>query len=428
MLLPFKKGKFIMPGSKQSLDSEALKKTGKCKWRLFVSNKFRADGKANRKTITVGPCSEAQADKLLQSFYLEFSKQAPQNANRIKFTEFAKIWLDRHSKRLSPNTHNGNKNAIEVRLRPYFGNIKLKKISAEMIMEYINDLRANGDRLDGRAGLISPASIFGLYKILRSMLNKAREWGYITHNPIDDIPRDKRPRPHYKVKPILEDSQLSILLQKLFAMNENGTSIKNQLFIYMALITGCRTGELLALSWGDIDFESKKITIAKDIYMQDGKTLVQNRTKGMTSRIVYIDDLCVNLLQKHKKYQSAWLEARKMKNPNQYIFVKRTTKANKAKEAELPGRECFHHFLSKFLKKNGLPHIDIHGLRRTAASYSVSNQVPLTAIQSMLGHASMATTMIYLRTLEKSRKEGVSALSNTYQDLMSKDKSINKDS
>ena len=48
--------------------------------------------------------------------------------------------------------------------------------------------------------------------------------------------------------------------------------------------------------------------------------------------------------------------------------------------------------------------------------------------EAMLGHASMSTTMIYLRTLEKSRKEGVSALSNTYQDLMSKDKSINKDS
>ena len=111
-----------------------------------------------------------------------------------------------------------------------------------------------------------------------------------------------------------------------------------------------------------------------------------------------------------------------MQNPHQYIFIKRTTKANKTKEAELPGRECFHHFLSKFLKKNGLPHIDVHGLRRTAASYSVSNQVPLTGIQSMLGHASMSTTMIYLRTLEKSRKEEVSALSNTYQHLMSKDK------
>ena len=119
-----------MPGSKQPLDSESLKKTGKCRWRLFVSNKFRADGKANRKTVTVGPCSEAQANKLLQSLYLDFSRQAPQNANRIRFSEYAKIWLERHSKRLSPNTHKGYESAIEVRLKPYFGNIKITKIKA----------------------------------------------------------------------------------------------------------------------------------------------------------------------------------------------------------------------------------------------------------------------------------------------------------
>ena len=39
-----------MPGHKKPLDkTELLKTTGKCKWRLYVSNKFRADGKPNRK-------------------------------------------------------------------------------------------------------------------------------------------------------------------------------------------------------------------------------------------------------------------------------------------------------------------------------------------------------------------------------------------
>ena len=123
-----------MPGQKQSLDPNALKATGKCKWRLYVSNKFRADGKPNRISQTIGPCSEAQADKKLQELYLEFTKKAPQNANRIRFTQFADIWLKKHSKTLSPNTHNGNSCAIETRLRPYFGHIRLNKISAEMII------------------------------------------------------------------------------------------------------------------------------------------------------------------------------------------------------------------------------------------------------------------------------------------------------
>ena len=117
-----------MPGHKKPLDPDLLANTGKCKWRLYVSNKFRADGKPNRISQTIGPCSEAQADKKLQELYLEFTKKAPQNANRIRFTQFADIWLKKHSKTLSPNTHKGNTCAIETRLRPYFGHIRSSRI------------------------------------------------------------------------------------------------------------------------------------------------------------------------------------------------------------------------------------------------------------------------------------------------------------
>ena len=409
-----------MPGYKKPLNPETLQASGKCKWRLYVSNKFRADGKPNRTSMTIGPCSEAQADKRLQELYLEFTKKAPQNINRIRFSEFADIWLNQHSNKLSPNTHAGNKNAVEIRLKPYFGHIRLNKISADIIMDYINELKTFGDRLDGRSGKIAPATIFGLYKTLRSMLNKAKEWNYITHNPIDDIPKDKRPKPNYKVKAILEDDQLATLLQKLFALNENGTTVKNQLFFYLALITGARSGELIALTWSDIDYENKRIVISKDIYEGNKMTLVQNRTKGMESRVVYIDDFCMELLKKHKAFQTEWLQERKMDNPNLYIFTKRTPRTPYRPEAELPSRSSFHHFMRKFLQKNGLPAIDVHSFRRMAASYSVNNQVPLTTVQTMLGHKSLSTTMIYLRTLNTSRKEGVEALSNTYQQLMDK--------
>ncbi len=407
-----------MPGYKKALDQTLLESTGRCKWRLYVSNKFRADGKPNRTSMTIGPCSEAQADKKLQELYLSFTKKAPQNTNKIRFAQFADIWLKQHSKTLSPNTHKGNTTAVNTRLKPYFGHIRLNKISAEIILDYINELQTYGERLDGRPGPIAPASIFGLYKLLRSMLNKAKEWNYLTRNPIDDIPKDKRPKPNYKVKPILEDGQLATLLQKLFALKENGMTVKNQLFFYLALITGARSGELLALTWNDIDYAGKKITISKDIYTEGTKTLIQNRTKGMETRTVYCDDFCMELLHKHKQYQTAWLRDRKMDNPNLYVFIKRTARKGRHPEAELPSRSSFHHFMQKFLKKNGLPAIDVHGFRRMAASYSVNNQVPLTTVQTMLGHKSLSTTMIYLRTLNTSRKEGVEALSDTYKQLM----------
>lgn len=409
-----------MPGYKKAIDKELLTKTGKCKWRLYVSNKFRADGKPNRTSKTVGPCSEAQADKILQKMYLEFSNQAPQNANRIRFAEFADVWLEKHSQTKSPNYHRGNTIAIKTRLNPYFGHLRLNKITADIIIDYFDELRTNGDRLDGQDGSIKPATVYWLFRILRSMLNKAKEWNYLTHNPIDDIPKEKRPKPNYTVKQILEDDQLSILLQKLFSLKESRRAIKHQLFFYLALITGARTGEILALTFNDIDFASKTITIAKDVYNKDGHTMVQNRTKNMETRFVYCDDFCLELLRKHEEYQSAWLKKMKMNNPNNYIFIKEPRKQQHHSEAKLPSRSTFYDYLQSLLKRIELPSIDVHGLRRIAASYSVNQNVAPTTIQSMLGHKDMSTTMIYLRTLNKNRKEGVETLSNIYQQLMKK--------
>ena len=409
-----------MPGYKRAIDKEQLAKTGKCKWRLYVSNKFRADGKPNRTSKTVGPCSEAQADKLLQKMYLEFSNQAPQNANRIRFAEFADLWLEKHSKTKSPDYHRGNTIAIKTRLNPYFGNLRLNKITADIIIDYFDELRTNGERLDGQDGSIKPGTVYWLFRILRSMLNQAKEWNYLSYNPIDDIPKEKRPKAKYTVKKILEVDQLSIFLQKLFSLKESRRAIKHQLFFYIALITGCRTGEILSLTFNDIDFASKTITIAKDVYNKDGHTMTQNRTKNMETRIVYCDDFCLELLRKHEGYQAAWLEKLKMNNPNNYIFIKEPRKQEHPSDAELPSRGLFYEYLQSFLQEAELPSIDVHGLRRTTASYAENNHVPLTTIQSMLGHKNLSTTIIYLRTLNENRKKGTEILSNAYQQLMTK--------
>ena len=106
-----------------------------------------------------------------------------------------------------------------------------------------------------------------------------------------------------------------------------------------------------------------------------------------------------------------------MENPEQYLFLKRPNNKKSKPKAELPERESFYRFLQRFLKKNGLPRMDVHGCRRTAASYSLGSQVPLTDIQAMLGHKSLSTTMIYLRRLNTGGKQSAETLAAAYQKL-----------
>lgn len=408
-----------MPGYKQALDKELLKATKKCKWRLTVSNGFRADGKPNRGTKTIGPCSVAQAEKELQLFYLEYCKKAPTSYIKITFSEFLDIWQERHVKYLSPNTQKGGRDGfVYSRLNPYFGAMKLNKITTEHVIEYFRDLKIHNERLDGRDGVLSPGSMFDLFKSLRSIFNKAIEWGYISSNPCNAVPRDKRPKKNFRTKPILEEADLSIFLQKLFELKETATNVKNQLFFYLSLIDGCRSGEHVALTWDDINLHNKKITISKGVYEEDGHTYVKHTTKNECIREVYFDDLCVELFRKHKEFQEAFLKKKGYTNPENIIFMKRMREGDGRKVVERAGRSAFYHWLRAFLKRNGLPHIDVHSFRRMAASYCLNNQVPLTTIRQMLGHKDLETTMIYLRSLEVNRQVGTQVLSDAYKRLL----------
>lgn len=396
-----------MPGSKKLMPNG--------KWKLEVCSGFRADGKQNRMSKTVGPCSAKQAEKLLQELYLEFSRKPPRNASSITFEAFTNIWMERHERKQSPNTQAGTVGVVRARLLPYFGKMKLGRIKGSTVMAYIEDLEENGLRLDGRPGKVSAGTVHDIFKVLRSILNKAVEWNYIASNPCNEIPKDSRPKAKYKVKAIYEDAVLAKVLLALFSLTTNADNVRNALFMYLALITGCRSGELLALSWGDIDLVNFRITVCKDIYVKDGRTLVQNRTKGNESRNVYIDVRVVEMLIKHKHYQEEWLVSKTATNPNDFVFVGARPIDG---EAVLPCKTCFYTWFRRFTEKNGLPHIDLHGFRRMAASYAVNNNVPITAIQNMLGHKDIATTGIYLRTLEGARKEGAQVLSDVYAKLL----------
>lgn len=401
-----------MPGSKVKM------KHGK--YRLFVSNGFLPNGKQNRATKVVEASSDRAADKLLQEFYLEFCKRPPKINSKLSFESFSKIWMERHERFLSPNTQYGDLNILKNRLIPYFGSANVSKINAAQVIAFVDEINTHKERLDRRKGKLSAASIYAIFKLLRSMLNKAQEWGYIASNPCNEIPKDKIPKKIYDCPAIMEYEQLEKFLQKLFSLSENPTNTKHQLFLYLSLIDGGRRGEHVALTWDDIDFDQKTIIISKGTYEENGVTKVKT-TKSGKFRVAYFDDFALELLKKHKMYQDKWLKKYNLTNPDQYVFLK-----TRIDRVEMPTRAMFGHWLTAFLKKNGMAHIGIHGFRRMAASYALCNHVPLTAVKDMLGHSDVATTNKYLRNLERARRDGVKTMSNVFQDMMKKDDKNNE--
>lgn len=391
---------------------------GKNKYRLYVSNGSDARGHPIRHTKTIIAKSEFDAKRQLNEFFLAVKKKPAGNPSRIKFFAFYKIWKERHGPLLSPTTFDTYVAAIEDRIIPYFGNTQLKRISETQILAFLEELQIDGERHDGRRGKLAPASIFKFYRILRAMLNRAVSWHYLTENPCNRIETEERPKPNYKPRQILQKNELSEFLAALFSKKDTATNVKYKLMVYLLLISGLRRGELYALTWADVDMENKRLTVNKSAYTVKGNQRGTKEPKtALSNRAVFFDDLATQLLKLHKEHQAKWLARHKVSNPGQYLFLA-TEDRGGAKEAERANPSSLYHWLRNFTRTNGLPHISVHALRHTAASYALAGGADLLSVQAMLGHAKISTTGIYLHVLEDNKISTTRRLSSTYADML----------
>lgn len=396
-----------MPGSKVSL--------GNGKWRLFVSNGYDAKGKPVRWSKTVKATSERDADRQLQLFYFEVKEQPVPAKMKIRFEDFVQIWWERYGNTLSPTTISADKGVINTRINPYFGKMYLSKIRKEHLVAFFKEMEEDGNRLDGKSGKLSKGTIHIAFRVLRAMLNKAVEWQYLTINPCNQIPKDEKPKAIHVKRPILHEKDLKRFLQALFALPDNARNAKYKLMCYLDLFTGIRRGELFAITWDKIDFDKKLIEVKNSAYIAEGGEVKLKAPKTKASeRMVYLDDKVIQLFNKHRDYQQAWLNKYSICNSGNYVFLRRDIVAKEARIAQPSG---FYHWLIKFLDKNNIPRICIHSFRHMAASYALANNVSLTTVQAMMGHTDIATTSIYLHSLDDSRRKGAEKMSGVFKNI-----------
>lgn len=386
------------------------------KYRIYVSNGFRADGKPNRTSKTIEASSLRAAKKIAVELEREFQKKPAQINSKITFREFARVFDERHLSKLGPNSQDSDRRNMNNRLVSHFGSIRLTKLSTQLIADYFNELKVDRQRLDGVNKELSLGTIFNTYKLLRNMLNRAVDWGYISVNPCSTLSDEDRPKKIYAKPEIWQNREMKKFFDVLFSMKDNHTNTKHQLFCYLSLLDGCRRGEHIALTWGDVDFDAKCIRITKGVYEKDRLTRVKDTKTDASNRIIYIDDRVVELFKRHKRHQDRWLFEHQLTNQQGYVFLKAVTD-----RVEMPSLGSFNSWLRGFLKRNGIKHIGIHGFRRMAATQALTNNVPLDVVKNMLGHTDIATTNIYLRTLQDSQREGAAVVSNAYDKLINKE-------
>lgn len=187
--------------------------------------------------------------------------------------------------------------------------------------------------------------------------------------------------------------------------------------VLLDIYTGMRCGELMGLSWSNINLEIRTIKIVQaSQYLPEKGTFMKDTKNDSSVRLVSIPQSLVSLLKKYKAYwDEEKLKAGELWTNSDLLF----TKWN--------GGPMFTYTLTnwfpEFLKRHKLPHITPHGLRHTSATLLISQGINIRAVSERFGHARTSTTMdIYAHALKSSDREAADKLDNLLNNNISSNK------
>lgn len=312
------------------------------------------------------------------------------NKSKITMKELLEEWLKYSKDIWSPKTYIANAHWCEI-INKSIGHIKLQDINAKILEDFYKELRENTTYSD--------KTIQHFYTIITTSLKKAIIWGYIVNNPNSFI---EKPKVRKKEIQCYSPEEVEKLLECI--KNE---CLKYQAMIYLAIDSGARRGEIVGLTWNDVDFKKQTLNINKSVQYTKELGIFEKTTKTQTSdRIIYLSNKTIEIL---KAYQKEQLE-NKLKLGSKWENSKRifTNIVGGDMHPDTPSQ-----ILEKIIRKYNLKRISFHGLRHTSISLQISSGIQAQIISKRAGHSSVSTThSIYSHFFDNEFKEVASAMNN----------------
>lgn len=255
-------------------------------------------------------------------------------------------------------------------------------------------------KLTGAEKPLSPGTIRDYHAIIYTVLEQAYKEMIIKYNPAKRVtlPKKKRVRESKALQP----EQLKAVLAAL-----EGEPLPFRALITFFISTGCRRGEALALTWDKVDFGRREVLINQSMIYLPETGIQSGPTKTDNSRRVALPDEAIALLRK------LWAEQAKdrlrlgdLLEDNNLVFPRWNGKPMNPGNVNLE--------LTAFCDRHGLPHINPHLFRHSAASVLLSNGVDVLTVAGMLGHSDVSTTLdTYAHAIDEARHKTADCISET---------------
>lgn len=366
------------------------------KWCTVITIEIDAVGKQKRKYIYSDTEQEAKI-KLKEMVRIYKARKRPHD---ILLSKWLSYWISNYEgDDISKSTLGNYSLYIERHICPDLGNIYLQDLSAKKIQEFY-DNKLNNGRLNGSGG-INPKTLRNIHSMLHKSLNQAVQLNLIKTNPCD-----------YINLPKAQQKEIYILnLQERKLLINSAKTERLGIGILLDLNTGLRLGELLALKWTNINFNTKLLTVSHSLNRQrtfdPGSTsktkLILHEPKTCNSkRIIPLNDVVIKNLELYKQQQ--------LERYGKYVDITTDFVLSDCFNKPIDPRK-FHNFFKRILKKAGIRNINFHCLRHTFASLALESGASDKTVSELLGHSNVITTLnIYAHISLKMKKQATDSL------------------
>ena len=347
--------------------------------------KFRVNGKQKMLAtkVPVKGNNKRKAERVLKELIAKYEGLNLENEN-ILFTAFLDKWLQSVKPILKPATWESYDKTVSGKIKPYFEqkNYRFREMKPEIFTEYFVYLATEG-KSNGKGGL-SYKTVKNIRGVLSSAYEYAIENSYIKDNP---VLKSKMPSFAHSIKSDVPEYSAEQVRKLLLFAKENDSHI--YIFLLLALYTGLRKGELLALTWDDVDYDKKLLRVNKSRTGSRKAITAQITTPKTESsnRKIPLNDTVLEALKAEKKRQDEHAEILGNGYDKSHSFIVRTVLGK-----PYVNLSAINRVVNRLTENAGLPHCTIHGFRHSVASILDDNGVPIQDISVLLGHESVQTT------------------------------------
>ncbi|HEY6539795.1 MAG TPA: tyrosine-type recombinase/integrase [Ktedonobacteraceae bacterium] len=356
------------------------------KGKQWVAQLVLENGKTRQRYFT----TQSEAATALNEMLYQQRQGKLATGPRQTVKQYLEYWIEIHRASVKVSTYVLYRRLLDNHILPELGNYQLQSLTVDQVQAFYAKKQQEQ---------LAPRTLHNFHAILSTAFKDAVKWKRLSVNVCEHVtlPRISK----YEVKPLDQEQA-----KRLLDVARGG---RLECLLTLALVSGMRVGEMLALRWGDINFEEKSLQVRHTVNFIEGYGFVETEPKTESSRrTIALPQVAVDTLQQHRTTQlttrlkagADWQELN-LVFPNEH--------------GGYLGRAWVQKHFKRLVEQAGLPPMRMHDLRHSAATILLSMKVDAKVVQEILGHANISMTLgIYGHVLPSMQKDAVDAMDDLF--------------